>query len=147
MEYWKFKAIDKLKDYTAKQAAVINIPQEILMLKSKAESIRSATTDGTPVVGGGSAREEMLLSNIVRQEELTAMLKRAKISVKIVDNALDAISEDERYVLEKMYINRSKGAVERLQDEYGLEDARSVYKRADKALTHFTLALYGLTES
>lgn len=146
MEYWKFKAIDKLKDYTAKQAAIINIPREISMLKSEAESIRSARTDGTPVIGGGNAREEMLLSNIVHRNELEAMLKRAKIAVKIVDTALDAIAEEEQYILGKMYINRTKGAPEQLREEYGLEDVRSVYKRADKALLHFTLAIYGVTE-
>lgn len=147
MEYWKYKAIDKLKDYQAQKAALLNIPDEIARLESEARSIHSATADGTPVKGGGSGREDRLLSNIVKREECKAMLERAKYAVRMVDRGLSVLDQDERYILDTMYIMSEKGRISRLAEKYGLEDDRSVYKRADKALRHFTIAMYGATES
>lgn len=147
MEYWKYKAIDKLKDYTAQKASLQNIPEEISRLESEACSIKSATSDGTPVKGGGSGREDRLLSNIVRRGELNQMLIRAKMSVAIIERGLSVLNQEERHILDAMYIIREKGYVGRLMDEYGLVEESSLYKKANKALLHFTIAMYGGTES
>lgn len=147
MEYWKFKAIDKLKDYSAQRAALENIPEEISRLESEAYSIKSATADGTPVKGGGSGREDRLLSNIVKRGELAMMLERAKISVGTTERGLAVLTPEERRLLDMMYIVREKGAVNRLMDEYGLQEESSLYRRINKALIHFTVAMYGATES
>ena len=147
MEYWKYKAIDKLKDYSAQKAALQNLPEEIARLESEARSIKGATADGTPVKGGGSGREDRLLTNIVKKEEHKAMLRRAKLAVGMVDRGLSVLSEDERLILDRMYIFREKGCVDRLMDEFGLQEESSLYKRANKALQHFTIAMYGATES
>lgn len=56
MEYWKFKAIDKLRDYPLKAAAIQSLQEELQRLELEATNIRSATADATPVQGGGSAR-------------------------------------------------------------------------------------------
>ncbi len=147
MEYWKYKAIDKLKDYTAQKASLSNIPEEIARLESEAYSIKSATGDGTPVKGGGSGREDRLLSNIVKRGELAMMLDRAKKSVGTTERGLAVLSDDERRLLDRMYIIQEKGAVKRLMDEYGLLEESSLYRRINKALIHFTVAMYGATES
>ena len=147
MEYWKFKAIDKLKDYMAQKVATQNLREEIARLESESNSIKSATADGIPVKGGGSGREDRLLSNIVRREEHKAMLRRATLAVKMVERGLSVLSEDERHILDEMYIVREKGYVERLMAKYNLQEESSLYKRANKALLHFTLAMYGATES
>lgn len=146
MEYWKFKAIDKLKDYMAQKVSTQNLREEIARLESESNSIKSATADGTPVKGGGSGREDRLLSNIVRREEHKAMLRRATLAVKMVERGLSVLSEDERHILDEMYIVREKGYVERLMAKYNLQEESSLYKRANKALLHFTLAMYGATE-
>lgn len=146
MEYWKFKAIDKLKDYMAQKVSTQNLREEIARLESESNSIKSATADGTPVKGGGSGREDRLLSNMVRREEHKAMLRRATLSVKMVERGLSVLSEDERHILDEMYIVREKGYVERLMAKYNLQEESSLYKRANKALLHFTLAMYGATE-
>lgn len=147
MEYWKYRAIDKLKDYTAQKASLQNLPEEISRLESEARSIKSATSDGTPVKGGGSGREDRLLSNIVKRGELAMLLDRAKVAVGTTDRGLAVLNADERHILDLMYIVREKGAVGRLMDEYGLQEESSLYKRVNKALIHFTVAMYGATES
>lgn len=147
MEYWKYRAIDRLKDYSAQKVSLVNIPEEIARLKSEACSIKSATADGTPVKGGGSGREDRLLSNIVRRGELEMMLDRAQKSVSIVERGLSVLTADERRILDVMYIIREKGYIERLMQEFNLLEESSLYKRANKALLHFTIAMYGATES
>ena len=55
---WKYEAIEKLKEYSAKRQSLKSIPEEMARLESAMQSIRSATSDGTPVSGGGSGRED-----------------------------------------------------------------------------------------
>jgi hypothetical protein len=110
------------------------------------KSIRSATADGTPVQGGGSGREDMLLSNIVHRQELERSLEQAKKWVKIVEGGLAVLGEDERLILDRFYINPAPGNVDKLCGELGIEQA-TVYRRREKALHHFTLSLYGCSES
>ena len=143
---WKFEAIEKLKEYTARKNAITSIPEEIKMLEEDAQRIRSASTDATPVQGGGSTREDMLLSNIVHREELQRRLSDAQRWVDIVDGGLAVLSDEDRLVLDRFYIHPMRGNVERLCDELAVEKA-AVYKRKEKALRRFTVALYGAAES
>lgn len=143
---WKFEAMEKLKQYEAKKQSLQSIPQEIARLELAMKSIRSATADGTPVQGGGSGREDMLLSNIVHRQELERSLEQAKKWVKIVEGGLAVLGEDERLILDRFYINPAPGNVDRLCGELGIEQA-TVYRRREKALHHFTLSLYGCSES
>ena len=129
MEYWKFKAIDKLRDYPL-----------------KATNIRSATADATPVQGGGSAREDKLLSNIIHRDEIKRMIDGAKLACNVVNTSLAALDAAERDLLTDMYIHRISGGMPRIAEMLGL-DERSVYKRADKALRRFVIALYGVSET
>ena len=144
---WKFEAIEKLKEYTARKNAITSIPEEIKRLEEDAQRIRAASTDATPVQGGGSTREDMLLSNIVLREELQRRLSDAKRWVDIVDAGLAVLSDEDRLVLDRFYIHPMRGNLERLCNELGLEEAKSVYRRKDKALRKFTLAIYGCEES
>lgn len=143
---WEFEAVDKLKGYEAHRRALENIPLEIKRLEEAFVSVRSATTDGTPVSGGGSTREDMMLSNIAHREELARTLKQAQAWVRFVDAGLAALDEGERLVLERFYIHRARGSVDRLCEELGIINPAGVYKRKDKALRHFTIALYGIIE-
>ena len=54
---WKREAIDKLRNYDVHKQAIESIPMEIKRLEVKYTSIRSATSDRSPVSGGaGSIR-------------------------------------------------------------------------------------------
>lgn len=143
---WKFEAIEKLKEYAARKNAIVSIPEEIKRLEEDAQRIRAASADATPVQGGGSAREDMLLSNIVHREELQRRLSDAQRWVDIVDGGLAVLTADERKILEIMYINRSGGGLFRACEEFNLEKS-AVYTRRDAALEKFTLALYGVVKA
>ena len=139
---WKVEAVEKLRQYEAKKRSLPNIPEEIKRLEADMRGIRSATADGTPVSGGGSGREDMMLNNIVQREELERSLEQAEMWVELVDAGLEILTEEERLILDRFYINPARGNVDRLCGELGIEQS-SVYRRRDKALHRFTLSLYG----
>lgn len=143
---WKREAIDKLKNYEAHKQALECLPKEIRRLESAYTGIRSATTDGTPVSGGGSTREDSMLSNIVHRDELKRRLKEARLWVSMVDKALAVLDDEEKLVLDRFYIHRTKNSAGELCERLNLEKS-AVYDRRDKALRRFTIALYGITES
>ena len=142
---WKEEAKEKLKKYAAMRLAIVNIPEEIKRLEIDAKSIRSAKSDATPVAGGGNRREEAMINNIVHRQELAWTLEQAHLWLRFVDRGFTALSSEEKKILHKLYIYPKKGNLEQLCKELGME-ASTVYRRRDKALEHFTLALYGITE-
>lgn len=143
---WKSEAVDKLRQYKAKKLSLVNIPLEISRLESAARGVRSAASDGTLVSGGGSGREDMLLSNIVHREELERSLEQAQKWVALVDAALAILSAEERLLLERFYVHPARGNVDKLCDELGLEKSQ-VYAKKDSAIRHFTISLYGCCET
>lgn len=143
---WKTEAVDKLRKFDAMRQAVRNIPEEIERLEIDARSIRGARTDGTPVKGGGSKREDALLSNLVHRQELEWTLQQARSWLKTVSGAFGALTPEEKMVLTRFYIYPEQGGVSRLCEELGVEQS-SVYRKRDKALQKFTIALYGTVES
>ena len=143
---WKREAADKLRNYEAHRQALRSIPEEIKRLESAYAGIRSATSDSTPVSGGGSTREDALLSNIVHREELARQLEEARLWVKGVNDAFGVLTDEERLVLDQMYIHRAKGGLDSLCGQLKVEKA-TIYRRRDSALRHFTLALYGAVET
>lgn len=139
---WDLVAIDKLKDYAAKKNAAAHIPAEIARLEDDFKHIRSATTDATPVDGGGNRREDMLLANICQRAELHHQLANIEAELDGIETALAAMTIEERLVLERFYVYPCKGSVDRLCEELGIERP-TVYKRKDAAREKFTKLLYG----
>lgn len=143
---WVKEAESKLRDYAAKEQSLESVAERIAQLQAEMTCVRSATTDSTAVHGGGNYREDALLNNISERTEL----ERAKLStaewLEWVNGALTALSDTDKNLLDKFYISKRKGHVERLCEEMHLEKAQ-VYKRKDAALRKFTMLLYGVTET
>lgn len=142
---WKQEAIDKLRNYTVRRKALTTLPQQMEEVQLRRRSIRAATADGCAIKGGGNGRENMLLDSMVYQEELERRLEMTRQWVSSVEQALGALTDEERLVLDRFYIHPAKGYIERLCDELCLESA-GVYKRKDRALRRFVMALYGWEE-
>ena len=144
---WKIEATDKLKQYEAKRQSLQIIPLEIAQIESTMTGIRSARTDSIAIRNsGGNAHENMMLSCIVRKEELQRNFEQAGLWVDAVTAALDVLSDAERKILDRMYIHREKKAADRLAGELFV-DIATVYRWKDDALRKFTIALYGCSES
>lgn len=146
MEDWKISAIEKLKQYEVKRQALEIIPMQIAEIESTMTSIRSGANIA-PVSGGKSTgKENMLLSCIVQKEELQRNLDRVKLWIEFMEKGFNILDQDERLVLDRFFIHPAKGNIDRLCGELFIEQSQ-VYKRRDKALRKFTIALYGCVES
>ena len=141
MVNWKNEAIEKLRQYGAMAACLKTIPLEIKRLELDATKICSADP-GKVVDHGGGNGEDALLANISKRQELANRLRQAAYWVDTVEKALDILCDEYRAVLERLYMTRQKGTVDRLCYELGLEQS-SVYRRRDAALKQFTMALFG----
>ena len=138
--------MEKLRRYDAMRMARSNIPREIDRLKEEARTIRRADPERTPVRGGGSRHDEMLLNNIAQRQELAWTLKQVKHWLANTERGLMALDEEERLVLQRLYLYPEKGAIERLCVELGVEQS-SVYRKRDQALERFTVAMYGFADT
>ena len=139
---WRGEAVEKLRKYDAMCRSLQNIPLEVKRLEVDARAIRGARTDGTPVKGGGSGREDALINNIAHRQELTWALEQAKYWVDITRRGLETLTPEEKLVLQRFYLTPEQGRVQRLCMELGVEQS-SIYRKRDKALRKFALALYG----
>ena len=139
---WKEEAIEKLRKYDAMRQAELNLPQEINRLEQAAASLRSAGFEGRVNSNQERAREDGLLNNMVYREELRMTLQQTQQWLSVTDRALGALTPEEKLILHRLYIYPERGAVDRLCGELGAEQS-TVYRKRDKALHRFTLALYG----
>lgn len=139
---WKNEAIERLTKYTAMVQAVENIPKEISRLEHDAREIHGFKPDRVSRIKNSGPRDDYMIGNIIKRQELGASLENAKIWVEITDQALSVLSDEERNILEKMYVVPQRGVVSLLCSELGVEQS-SVYRKRDQALYRFTMALYG----
>ena len=112
---WKQRAVKKLKDYPALCNARENLQQELTQI-----------TPQQACYG-----------------ELVCALERTQFVTHQVEKAMQTLSAEEQLVLKWLFLQPKKGNVERLCQELCVEQS-TVYRRRDKALTHFTTALYGI---
>jgi hypothetical protein len=143
---WCIFAIQRLRDYEDRKAAVDNLTEQLELLEDKFTAIRAATTDGTPVQGGNeNRREQMLIHNIATREELKNNLEITKQEIAITEKGLAALTETEKKILTRFYINRTKGYIERLCDELFISKTE-LYRQKEDALKRFTMVCYGIVE-
>lgn len=137
------ETIQMLRDYTFRKASIQNIPEQIRILEEQLKAIRSAMTDGTATRGGGNKREDAMIDNIATRTKLSMALEVARRLTALVDKGMTMLPEEERLILQRMYIDQDKKAVERLCNELGREKT-SIYDYRDRALRKLTIAMWGV---
>ena len=145
-DIWRMQAVNDLQTFNAKKESLRNIPEQIAELEARSTAIRSATSDGTPVKGGGSGREAMLLNNITERDRLRDALEQAKKDVAAIERALSVLTDTERRILQVRFIDREPGAIAKLSRELSL-DERTVRNRQADALLQFGTAMRGPKKS
>lgn len=143
--YWKNEAINKLRMYEAKRTALENIPTQIEALRLECEAIRSSAKESAPVKGGSSTKEDALITNIVERDELAQNYRIVKGQVEAIEAALDLLESEERLILERFYMDRHAGYIDRLIDELHIEQSQ-IYRKKDVALRKFVTAMYGVQD-
>ena len=143
---WKEEATDRLRQYDSLRQACSNIPQQLQQLRSRIYRSKSPSLQPGGTMGGYSRGDGALLNDLVLQQELRGNLERSRSWVRMTEEALKRLTGEERLILRRLYIYPESGSLERLCQELGVEKS-SVYRRRDRALEKFTLALYGAPES
>lgn len=143
---WQKVAIEDLRRYPALRQSLTAIREKQAALDLQAGVVRSSFRDSAPVSGSGtSGAEDKLISNIVERERLDGNYAAVQKLVAQIETALDLLDKTERLVLERFYMHRMDGHVDRLCRELGYE-ARNIYKIKDNALRKFTVAMYGIVD-
>lgn len=136
---WKAEAVEKLKSYQAKKLSLQITAEEIdrltLQIEEKYRAARRLNITSKP-------EESAPLDDIAHRAELKFERDNTSRWVDMMDKALSALSDDERLILDRFYINREADSIELLCEELCLERSR-VYQLKDKAVRHFSLVLYG----
>lgn len=143
---WKEEATDRLRQYDSLRQACSNIPQQLEQLHNRIYRSKSANLQPGGSKGGYSRGDGALLNDLVLQQELRGNLERSRSWVRMTEEALKILTGEERLILRRLYIYPESGSLERLCQELGVEKS-SVYRRRDRALEKFTLALYGAPET
>lgn len=142
---WKRQMIEDLRDYPLKLEAIEQIPEKIKRLEETYTGLRSARSDGTPVSGGTNRREDMLIDNIVERDKLNFNYNIVKRQISVLENGLNALTDEERLILDRFYIHGAKGNIDRLKDELGYEKSQ-LYRMKDDTLRKLTIKMYGVVE-
>lgn len=142
---WELIAKERLKEYRSRTTAVNNITEQLKALESAYTTIRSAKTDGVAVSDNTNRRENMLIANIAKRDELKRNLEITKTELEITEKGLACLNEEERRILELFYVSRCNDYITRLCDELFISKSE-LYRRKDEALKKFTRACYGIVE-
>lgn len=142
---WRECAITDLKKYRAMSASLTNIPEKIQILKIRFESVKSGSSDSTPVQGGGSHMEEAIIDNIVERKRLALLYHADRRLVRLIERGLSELSKEERLVIDLFYIDRPRNHVDELAKRLNCEKSQ-VYRIKDIALYKFTITMYGIEE-
>lgn len=143
---WKKEAQYQLEHYNETRASIKAMPEEIRALEIQASSLRSSMSDAPRVAGGKKSKVDALMDSIVYREELQHNLDLAMIRIKRIDAALSMLPQEDKQLLEILFVNKSKGCIDRAC-ELMFCDAATVYRRKDRALLRFTKAMYGVLET
>ena len=140
---WKREAEQELKQYPGRCRALKNIKLRHQALKEEMVTLKGASTERIPVRGGASRMEDALVNNIVERQRLELTYKLAHKLVDLTKQGLDSLSQQERDILTRFYIEEGKYTADNLCEELHLERSR-IYRLKDQALYNFTINMYGI---
>lgn len=142
---WKQVAIQDLQRYNQLKVSLQNMAERAQSLDDRMKSVKGASADSTPVMGGGNRYEDNLLNCIVEKERLMMNYSASKRLFNAIQRGLDVLDGHENLVLRRFYISRPEHHVDVLCNELHCEQTQ-VYRIKEKALYKFTVAEYGLTD-
>ena len=134
--------IPRLRDLEHEREALVNIPERIHTLELAFVGLRASGTEGDVVSGGENHREEAMLANIAERDALRLNLEVTSREVRQMEKALSRLSPDEALVLERFYVRREPGHVERLCEELNMEKSQ-VYNIKNRAMIKLARILHG----
>lgn len=134
---WLMEDLQNLERY---KFSVLQMQSELETLEATMTSIRA--TDWDKIPGGSGTQTDKMLTAIAKKDELSANLEATSKFVRDMERLVSELPDDERRIVERMYIHREKYAVENLAGELGYETAH-IYRLKNQALLHMAQMRYG----
>lgn len=145
MPNWQHNAVQDLREYNALSISLLNIITELKEIEISMTSTNGTAYDKSPIHGGGSGYEDRAINYIDRKGRARERYKIAHLRVERIERGLETLTENERLVLQRFYIDQGSNHVDRLCEELGYERSQ-VYRIKDCALKKFTLAMFGVVD-
>lgn len=133
--------IEDLQNLETDRFAISHMERELETLKHELYSIKGTNFDKMPA--GNVTQEDKLITAIAKRDELEATLEATRRHVADMEALLDAITDDERHIVDRMLVNREQRAATELAKELGY-DQRQIYRKRDDALRHLAKLRFGV---
>jgi len=141
MNYKKW-LIEDLQNLERNEFSLLQMRCELETLEAEYAAIKATDFDKIPSHGSGNVQEEKLLTAIAKKQELEANLEATARHVEDMRRVLKNLPDDERRVVERMFVHREKYAADNLAEELGYETSQ-IYNIKNRALTHIAQMRFG----
>lgn len=141
MNYKKW-LIEDLQNLERNEFSLLQMRSELETLEAEYAAIKATDFDKIPSHGSGNVQEEKLLTAIAKKQELEANLEATARHVEDMRRVLKNLPDDERRVVERMFVHREKYAADNLAEELGYETSQ-IYNIKNRALTHIAQMRFG----
>lgn len=137
MDDVKKKVILELRNYNSYKVQAENLKEKI----SSIDMYMSPGVTNTFIDhGGDNSFESKIIVAISEKQKLEQILKKTTTNISIIDRSLNALSFDERMVINEMYINDNYCAVDKLSKELNMSRS-SVYAIKNSAIKKIVLMI------
>lgn len=132
----------KLKDLAGQRIALQEIPESLHTLELACEALQVAGADCTKISGKPSKEEEALLANLAERDYLRRNLVITRRQVEQLERALAKLDENEKLVVERLYIDRKAAPIKQLCAVLECEES-TVYEIRYRATVKLARMLFG----
>ncbi len=138
--YWKICAIEDLNNYKYMKLGIINSKERLAIMDAGIKTSLPVNKKH------GTRNSPELMDSAIEANKLRQNIASAQSITKLIERALDSLTELERDILGKFYMDNNPKPASVLSNELGFS-VRSLYRARDEALEKFTLAMYGVATS
>ena len=117
------EAIERLEEYDQLYTAVDNIKEELFALKAESDMLGAQKITDMPR-GGNWEPDDKLCNNIAKRKELAQRLAISQRRIQQVENVLEKLDDDEKKLIEILYIKGGKKAMDRAMEEFNYEKTK-----------------------
>ena len=137
-------AVKAIKDYAGMQYIIDHTEEDIRRIHADMDAVSGPDLEGMPTAGDPKAGEERVLKAVEQIDLLQERYRQAMEYMAWFLPAWNALSEEERYVLDVFYRDNGygSGAADAVSRRFHIERA-SAYRRKDRALDKLRTLLYG----
>ena len=139
MNYRKWLTED-LQNLERLRFAILQQTEELATIEAEMTAIKATDYDKIP--GRGNAQQDRYLTAVAKKDELQANLDLTRRKVADLDRLLAELPDDERLIVDRMFVHREKYAADNLSAELGYETAH-IYRLKNQALAHLATLRHG----